>query len=183
MIRMSRWFCVLLIWILIAPAVWARGVYQDPEDFISEVFSGKAPPPSLLQISEDEQKQIREILGHKLGAGRVRYWQHEDRTVWILEEIGKERPITVGLVVDKGKLELIKVLIFRESRGSEVRYPFFTDQFKGASLGEDGQLDRNIDGVSGATLSTRALTKLARLALYLHQQREQADVTGQTSPR
>lgn len=183
MIRISRWLCVLLMWMLIAPAVWARGVYQDPEDFISEVFSGKAPPPSLLQVSEDEQKQIREILGRKLGAERVRYWQYEDKTVWILEEIGKERPITVGIVIDKGRLELIKVLIFRESRGAEVRYPFFTDQFKGASLGEDNQLDRSIDGVSGATLSTRALTKLARLALYLHQQRKQADVTNQTSPR
>jgi len=50
----------------------------------------------------------------------------------------------------------------------EVRYPFFTDQYKDASLQKDKQLDRTIDGISGATLSVRALTKLARLALYLH---------------
>lgn len=57
--------------------------------------------------------------------------------------------------------------MFRESRGFEVRYPFFTDQFRGARLREGLDLDREIDGISGATLSVRALTKLARLALLL----------------
>jgi hypothetical protein len=61
----------------------------------------------------------------------------------------------------------VKVLIFRESRGWEVRYPFFTDQFKDATLTAERNLDRKIDGISGATLSVNALTKLARLALFL----------------
>ena len=62
----------------------------------------------------------------------------------------------------------VKVLIFRESRGWEVRYPFFTDQFKGATLVTDNNLDRKIDGITGATLSVNALTKLGRIALLLH---------------
>jgi hypothetical protein len=60
------------------------------------------------------------------------------------------------------------VLIFRESRGWEVRHDFFTDQFKGVTLNDDRELDLPIDNISGATLSVRALTRLARLALYLH---------------
>lgn len=160
----------VLMGLLIMSAAWARGTYQEPEEFINEVFSGEPPAPSVLRLTAEQQKVIESVLDRQLGAGRVRYWQQAQKTVWILEEIGKERPITVGLVVNTGKLELIKVLIFRESRGSEVRYPFFTDQFKGATLQQDRTLDRPIDGVSGATLSTRALTKLAQLALYLHQQ-------------
>lgn len=168
--QLSRGLCAMLMCAMVLPAAWARGVYQEPEEFVREVFAGQAPDPDVLRLSEEAQARIEEILGRKFGAGRVRYWQQQGKTAWILEEIGKERPITVGLVVDKGRLELIKVLIFRESRGSEVRHPFFTDQFKGAVLREDAQLDRAIDGVSGATMSTRALTNLARLALYLHQQ-------------
>ena len=53
---------------------------------------------------------------------------------------------------------------FQFSRG------FFTDQFSGSGLTDDLRLDRTIDGISGATLSVRALKKLARLALYLHEQ-------------
>jgi hypothetical protein len=77
--------------------------------------------------------------------------------------------------VNENALESIRVLAFRESRGWEVRYPFFTDQFSGIQLTPDRQLDRTVDGISGATLSVRALKKLARLALYLHQQTEQGN--------
>ncbi len=78
------------------------------------------------------------------------------------------KPITTGLAVDDGAIERIRVLVYRESRGWEVRYDFFTAQFIGARLDGDARLDRRIDGISGATLSVRALTNLARLALYLH---------------
>ena len=44
------------------------------------------------------------------------------------------------------------------------------DQFKDATLTGDKELDKKIDGISGATLSVNALTKLARLALYLDSQ-------------
>ena len=96
----------------------------------------------------------------------------------ILEEIGKDLPITVGLVINEGRLEKIKVLVFRESRGEEIRHSFFTDQFKGARLDDKGKLDRTIDGISGATLSVRAMKKLARLALYLDVEVRKQDVSS-----
>ena len=73
-------------------------------------------------------------------------------------------------MVNAQGIERLRVLAFRESRGWEVRYPFFTDQFKGVGLTDGHALDKAIDGISGATLSVRALEKLARLALYLHDQ-------------
>ena len=51
----------------------------------------------------------------------------------------------------------------------EVRYDSFARQFTDTKLLTDTlELDRNIDNISGATLSVRAVTKLARLALLLH---------------
>lgn len=74
------------------------------------------------------------------------------------------------------KIQLVRVLAFRESRGWEVRHSFFTDQFKRVGLTSEGTLDGRIDGISGATLSVRVLTKLARLALVLHQRVSTAHV-------
>ena len=173
-----RYLKVLLLCLIFPTLAMANDVYQQPEDFINEVFAGKPPKLRLLSLIDSARNEIKEILGHDLGVMRLRYWGEDGRTAWILEEIGKEQPITTGIVVNKGKLELLKVLTYRESRGSEVRHPFFTDQFKGATLEKDDELDRSIDGISGATLSTRALTKLVRLALYLHQQSEQANVAN-----
>lgn len=148
----------------------ARGVYQKPEAFIREVHGGNVPAPKTLWLTEAVQSEAVRLLGHKYPAARLRYWLRDGRSTWVLEEIGKEEPITVGIVIDHGKVGLIRVLIFRESRGDEVRHPFFTEQFEGAALRGDRELDRPIDGITGATLSVRALTKLARLALLLHEQ-------------
>ncbi|MCK5498295.1 MAG: FMN-binding protein, partial [Gammaproteobacteria bacterium] len=125
-----------------------------------------------LWVKKDLKEKIREILGHDLRVLRIKYWRKDTRTAWILEEIGKERPITAGIVINDSRIESINVLAFRESRGWEVRYPFFTDQFSDATLKENNQLDRHIDGISGATLSVKAMEKMARLALLLHQQTE-----------
>jgi hypothetical protein len=152
------------------PTANAGGVYQEPADFINEVFDGKPPKADVLWLSKELKQQIVEILDHKYKGLRVRYWQIENRSAWVLEEIGKEKQITAGIVVNTGKIEQVKVLVFRESRGWEVRHDFFTDQFRQASLKQDNRLDKNIDNISGATLSVRAIKKLARIALLLDQQ-------------
>lgn len=157
----------------------ARGTYQEPADFLRETFEDRVPPPTKLLIGEDLRRKVTDILGHDLGVSRLRYWAKNGRTAWILEEIGKTQPITTGIVVSHGKIERIKVLVFRETRGWEVRYPFFTDQFRGAGLTDRNHLDRDIDGISGATLSVRALEKLSRLALLLHEHVERNATAAQ----
>lgn len=169
----APWLHGLLLLSLLCqmPVSWAMGVYQAPQDFLQEIFAGKPPPPQTLWITREIGEGARAILGHPLRLLRVHYWTRGERSVWILEEIGKEKPITLGIVIKANHVEQMRVLIYRESRGDEVRQPFFLDQFKGAELRDGDKLDRAIDGVSGATLSTRALTKLARLALFLDRQR------------
>lgn len=162
---------IFAICALVAPAaLHATGVYQEPDAFIAETFGGEPPAAKALWVTNPVREAISGILGHDPPSLRIRYWARDGRTAWILEEIGKEEPITTGIVVRGDEIERLKILVFRESRGWEVRHDFFTDQFPGAALGDGHRLDRDIDGVSGATLSVRAVTKLARLALYLDSQ-------------
>ena len=148
-------------------ALFGKGTYLEPEKFLEQVFNGNPPELKKLWIKKNLKTEIKNILGHDMKVLRLRYWDDNTKRAWILEEIGRDKPITVGLITANGKILDVKVLIFRESRGWEVRYPFFTDQFKDATLTTERNLDRKIDGISGATLSVNALTKLARLALFL----------------
>ena len=140
-------------------------VYQLPEEFIAEVFMAK-PPPKLLWLTKNAQLEVTDILGHAPRQLRQRYWAADGRTLWILEEIGKEELITAGFVIKEGRIESAKVLIYREGRGMEVRYPAFLKQFKGAMLSDRNHLDQKIDSISGATLSVYAMQRMARAALY-----------------
>jgi len=153
--------------LLLAFPVFAGGVYQQPADFIKQVFDNNPPKPSVLWLKKDLKKQLSDILDHKYKGMRIRYWQQDKKTAWVLEETGKDKLITTGIVISDGKIEQVKVLIFRESRGWEVRHDFFTEQFKQIELKDNNKLSKHIDNISGATLSVRAIRKLAQIALLL----------------
>ena len=163
--KLSAWVLISFL-TLSAHAVALEQIYQDPEVFISDAF-GTRPQPKVLWLTSPAQAEIARILGHPPTQLRQRYWADGIKSVWILEEIGKEEPITAGFVIANGRIDHARVLVYRESRGSEVRYPSFLRQFNDATLTSDAQLSRAIDGISGATLSVSALERLARVALYL----------------
>jgi len=173
---MLRKLLLLLIPALLCTTLLAEAVYQQPDDFLGETFSANVPEPAVIWLSGERKQFVRQLLGHRYSTLRVRYWRQKQRSAWVLEEVGKDLPITIGLVINNGLLEQIKVLVFRESRGWEIRHPFFTDQFQSARLDEDNTLDRDIDGISGATLSVRAMKNMATLALFLDAELRKQDV-------
>lgn len=144
-------------------------VYLEPDAFIAQSFEGE-PEQKVLWLTKDAKAAIKQVLGRDYRGMRIRYWQQGARTAWILDELGKVKPITTGFVIENNQMVAMQVLIYRETHGWEVRYPFFTDQFKGLELGEKNQLNKKIDGISGATLSVNALTRLSKLALHLHKE-------------
>jgi len=162
-----------LLWSLACEA--AGGVYQTREQFLAQAFGSQTPALQSLWMTDDVQEGASEILARRFEPLRVRYWQRGKRSAWVLEEIGKVRLITIGVVIDDGVIHGLSVMNYRESRGGEVRFPFFTQQFQGLQLLAEGsdqpldyQLSGSVDGITGATLSVRAMTRIARLALYFH---------------
>lgn len=166
MIKTQLTIVLLLLATLLGTNVNAAQQYLTAEQFLTEIFSEDAPKQDVLWVTKDIAKQAEKILGHAPNQLRQRYWKGGGKSVWIFDEIGKEEPITAGLVVSDGKIFQARILIYRESRGGEVRYPAFLKQYQGAELQTDYHLNRNIDGISGATLSVNAMNRMARLALY-----------------
>ena len=150
---------------------------MTPEAFLAESFSPAKPLIESLWLTDDIRDNAKQILNHSYPGLRIRYWQaseessekNSQRTAWIMNEVGKTRPITIGITIADDKIERVRILEFRESRGAEVRMAFFTRQFVGLSLQPPkSQLSESIDGITGATLSVKAVKKTARFALYLH---------------
>lgn len=167
---MQTWVIHGLLWIILLTS--ARPLhaeeYLTQEAFLDSAFAHQSYKTEKLWLSADQKKTVQDILGHDFNNLRVRYSTASQTTAWILEEIGKERPIKIGVVVTDDKVRQVRILAFNESRGWEIKYPYFTDQFVNTALNPEFRLDRNIDGITGATLSVRAVTNITRLALYLH---------------
>ena len=146
----------------------ARSADDELSEFIRSVSQAPATQQALWLNAEHKQ-QINDQFDYQLNRLRLRYWTASETSVWVLDEVGKEQPITMAVAVTDQKIRAIEVLSYRESRGGEIRYPFFRDQFKGAELTTSAKLSQRIDGITGATLSVRAMEKVAKVALFLDQ--------------
>ncbi|MET1254122.1 FMN-binding protein [Aliikangiella maris] len=147
--------------------------YMTQSDFLNIAFPDtnpdNEPTAKVLWLDENIQEKLTAIFDHPYPKLRIRYWQKANESVWFLDEIGKEKPISFAIKVDQNKIAQIKVLAFRESRGGEIRMQAFTDQFSNVSLNNAGRLNQSIDGITGATMSVTAMKKVARAALMLAQ--------------
>ena len=155
---------------LLAPGIFAKGIYMTADEFLQNTFPKTQPEPQVIWLNAELKAEISKFLYRPYRGLRVRYWQHQNRSAWIFDEIGKERPITIGVVVNNQQLEAVKILAFRESRGGEVRHSFFTDQFQGVTLTEKNKLSQIIDGITGATMSVNAVKRASQLALFLERE-------------
>lgn len=170
---------ILLLLLATGPVVAGSGGeagrYLETDEYLRGVFPAELPAAQVLWVTGELRHGVERMLGHDFKSLRVRYWYDGVKSAWVLDEVGKEMPITIGVSIVAGAIDKVRVLEFRESRGWEVRYPFFTDQFLEAKLGPDERLDRNIDGITGATMSVNAVTRIARIALVLHEHITDAD--------
>jgi hypothetical protein len=167
---------------LLSPLIYAANLTKQAFIQLS-LQPSQADPKSVttkqtLWLDDELQAKIHSILDHNYPKLRLKYWQNQYnlndqlhfQTLWFLEEIGKEKPISFAVSVINDRVSLIRVLKFRESRGGEIQMLSFSEQFYQLGLNQDNQLDQNIDGITGATMSVSAMKKITRLALMLHQE-------------
>lgn len=171
---------LLFLCVFFTPTALAT-VYMTAEAFVENSFELE-PTAKNLWLKEVHQQAAKKLLGHPYRSLRLRYWEQGDKTAWVLDEIGKEEPITIGVVISNNQIQDVKILSYRESRGGEVRHPFFTNQFVGLFLKPNDRLSARINGISGATLSVRAVSNISRYALYLSEQLSERSEGEQDKP-
>lgn len=84
----------------------------------------------------------------------------------VTEEIGMYKPITsmVGVTPD-GRVGEVAVMVYRESRGGDVRRKRFLSQYRGKKMSDPIRINKDIINVTGATLSVRSMNAQVREAL------------------
>jgi Na+-translocating ferredoxin:NAD+ oxidoreductase RnfG subunit len=79
---------------------------------------------------------------------------------------GKEQPITYLVATDAADaLRDIDILVYREPQGGEVAYEPWRKQFRGKTTAAPLQVGKDIRNVSGATISSNAVTRAVRKTL------------------
>ncbi len=86
----------------------------------------------------------------------------------VTDQYGKYRPITMLVGVNPDfTVRGVRILVYRENRGGEVRRKRFLYQYRGKSSGDPIRINRDIINVSGATISVRGVNAGVRKVLHL----------------
>ena len=93
------------------------------------------------------------------------FWKIKDKNnkiyySFVDNVMGKQYPITFMVVFDdKANIIFSKILKYRNSKGMVLKNSSWLKQFLNKNSKSSFVLDKDIDGVSGATISSKALTK------------------------
>ena len=141
-------------------------VYLTEEQALQEVFPHSDEILfNVVPLTKEEKSQLQNRLRRKIYEDFfVVYMGIKSGEVTgyaiITEEIGKFHPYTFIVSVDlEGKIDKIAILVYRESRGSEIAKKRFLYQFKGKSLKNKIRINRDVINISGATMSVVTMCK------------------------
>lgn len=172
--RLSVLGLALLWGVLLTPWPSLATVYLTEEQALRSLMpQANGFKKEVVRLSRDQMEQVQGLLGKRLRDDTYTFHTGvKEETVigyaLILETIGKEQPITFMVAVDtQGRVMGIEIMIYRESQGSEIRSRGFAHQYLGKTIKAPLQLGRDVDAISGATLSSRAATYTVKKALAL----------------
>ena len=161
--------------VLIVPAPVLGGQsYLHEADAARAIFSeSTASTRRKLELSDAEVAALSKALGRRVDARSYPYLEvrSEKGTVgfiFMLDVIGESLPITfaIGVTAD-GALQDVQVMVYREPQGEAIQEKRFRKQFVGKRSKDPITLDKDIDAISGATISSRSATFAARKGLLL----------------
>ena len=156
---------VLLIVVFLALSAWAE-TYPRAEEAIKSIFPAFQNYKVESHILDNQELKIFTIFSDK----KILGW------AVILDEMGKVKPITFLVGIDaQGKVAGVAVLEYRDMFGSEIKRRSFLRQFQEKSSKDTLQVGRDIDAVTGATISSQAAASAVKKAILIISELQKGD--------
>jgi Na+-translocating ferredoxin:NAD+ oxidoreductase RnfG subunit len=122
----------------------------------------------VIRLSDEQMKKLSEESGQKISSRFVTVYvaKNDDESLgygFIGYTKGKSSFIKYFVAITPdGKIHSIEIMSYRGEKGSEVRHEIFKKQFVGKSLGGNIKVGADINAMTGATISSQAVTNSVR---------------------
>ncbi len=135
-------------------------VYLSVEQAQALMFPGSTFTADHRRLTGDEVASIEKTSGADVLSPNLKVWRVSDGGWFIADQvIGKHEFIPFALGIDAaGAVKSIEILEYRESYGGEVVNPKWLAQFSGKRTDSTLRLTKDIQNISGATLSSKHIT-------------------------
>jgi hypothetical protein len=153
----------------LAPQVSIAKVFLSVEQSQKDMFGATALKPAPVVLTSAQQDHLKDMSSVSLQFQGNRVWRAADGGWFVVDEVvGKHETITyaVGLNAD-GTVRRVEILEYRETYGYEVAEAGWLKQFIGKSVDAPVKLGKDIENISGATLSSKHVTDGVKRVLAL----------------
>jgi len=167
-------FKLLLVSIVLVPYALHAGKFSGPEDVLRDSFPDAEFNRDTRLLTEPEKSRVAEMSRQDKPRALVSRYvvSRGDKAVayaYLDKHKVRTLPEVLMIVLDaEGVLQDIHVLAFREPQEYLPRAGWY-EQFVGKTVDEEIRMKKNIDGVTGATLTSRATTQCARRVMVIHE--------------
>ena len=161
--------------LLVAVFSQARAkVLVTPEEAVREAFAGAPAEKHTDYLDAAQTAAIAKLAGSPPSSRIIiSYRASKDGrplgTAYLETHIVRTLPESILVVLDpQGRISKVEILSFDEPDQYRPK-PRWMEQFAGRTLDPELSLSKGIRGVTGATLSSRAITEAVRRVLATHQ--------------
>ncbi len=160
--------------LLAAAPARADQVYFTPRDLLADFFhTSQNVTYKKVELDPAALTRLRHRLGYTPPKPSYTFYVatsggRTDGYAFIDEEKGEHLPITFAVKLSpEGKVLRQEIVVYREARGDEVRDERFRAQFVGKSARDAIDTNQDIQAISGATISSRAMAVGVKRAVVL----------------
>ena len=157
---------------LIANLIVANGIQERTESIIKSEFGENIKITySKFQIEENVKSQIELASKQRFFSETIFVWSITSndtlQALGLMDNVyGKAQPITfLTIFTLDGKIHSNHIIKYREEHGGQVANEDWNKQFVGMDNNSD--INSNVDGISGATISVNAVKKGVQKLLLL----------------
>jgi Na+-translocating ferredoxin:NAD+ oxidoreductase RnfG subunit len=165
----AEFFLVPVAIVAVASPAYAK-VYLSVEQAQQLMFPGATFTQQPVSLTDAQTKAIEKSSDTNVLNRQLQLWQASTGGWLIVDQVvGKHEFIPIAVALDAtGAVKGIEILEYREAYGDQVRNPQWMAQFTGKHDGDTLRLTKDIQNISGATLSSKHITDGVRrlLATY-----------------
>jgi len=143
---------------IVSPA--CATVYLSVAQAQQLMFPGATFTGDSRMLTKEQMAAIEKTSGVSVHSSNLQLWRVSTGGWFIVDQVvGKHEFIPFALALDAdGAVKSVEILEYREAYGDQIRQSAWRAQFTGKRHGAALKLTKDIQNISGATLSSRHIT-------------------------
>lgn len=158
---------------LVLVVVFAAGVFAAEADSVKSLTGEEGLKATAVTLTEAQTAKIQAAMGTKqVVKTAYSIYVGKEVVVVIEEQQGKWAPIKIAVSIVKAdrKVKSVEIVSMSEKRGAGVKTSSYLGQYAGKCLLDVLEIGKDIKAVSGATVSSKAVTIAVKRALLVYEE-------------